>query len=614
MIRMFRRLRTRTAAFVHDLCWVPVSWLGAFFLRFNLDAIPPLYFEQAIRLLPVVIAVHGAVFWQQGLYRGVWRFASLPDLVRIVQAVVIGVAITGVVIFLWTRMFALPRSVLVLQALLLIAFLSGPRLLYRWLKDRRFVTANAKRVLVVGAGAAGETLVRDLKRDRNSGYVPVGFVDDDETKRGMEIHGVRVLAKTGRIPRVVEDLDIDLIVLAIPSATPAARRTIVGHCEDAQIPVRTMPEMGELMSGQADALDLRVLSIEDLLGREAVALDWKQIREGITDRTVLVTGGAGSIGTELCRQLARLKPKQLVVVDQSEYGLYTADSELRAHYEDLDLAVYLRDVCDRPAMDELFSRVKPEIVFHAAAYKHVPLLEDQVREAVRNNVLGTRTVAECAVKAKTAAVVLISTDKAVNPTNVMGATKRLAEIYCQNANQYAAETRFVTVRFGNVLGSAGSVVPKFRQQISDGGPITVTHPDIERYFMTISEATQLILQAGAEGKGGEIFVLDMGEPVKIVYLAEQMISMAGFRPREDIDIVFSGLRPGEKLYEELFHESEQLSATNHEKLLLARFRSVDWNAFNASLDALLANCDAYDEQALRRSVVDLVPDYRATEG
>ena len=611
MIRLFRRLRTRTAAFVHDLCWVPVSWLGAFYLRFNLDVIPQLYYDQAIRLLPIVFLVHGAVFWQQGLYRGVWRFASVPDLVRIIQAVVIGVAITGVVIFLWTRMFALPRSVLVLQALLLIAFLSGPRLLYRWLKDRRLVTANAKHVLIVGAGAAGEALVRELSRNRHSGYVPVGFVDDDQAKRGMEIHGVRVLAKPGRIAQVVEERDVDLIVLAMPSATPAARRTILGHCQRARVPVRTMPELGELISGQADALDLRALSIEDLLGRQAVSLDWEQIREGITDKTVLVTGGAGSIGAELCRQLARLKPRRLVVVDQNEYGLYLADTELRAGYEDLDLAVFLRDICDRTAMDELFAREKPEIVFHAAAYKHVPLLEDQVREAVRNNVLGTRTVAECAVKAKTAAVVLISTDKAVNPTNVMGATKRLAEIYCQNANQHADETRFVTVRFGNVLGSAGSVVPRFRQQISDGGPVTVTHPDIERYFMTIPEATQLILQAGADGNGGEIFVLDMGEPVKIVYLAEQMITLAGLRPREDVDIVFTGLRPGEKLYEELFHESEHLSPTGHEKLLLARFRHVNWNAFNASLDTLLADCDAYDEQALRRSVAALVPEYRA---
>jgi FlaA1/EpsC-like NDP-sugar epimerase len=611
VIRLVKRLRTRTAAFIHDLCMVPLAWLGAFLLRFNLDTIPAVYLEQALRLLPVVVGINALVFWAQGLYRGVWRFASVPDLVRIVKAVVIGAAVSAVVVFLWTRMFAVPRSVLPLFGLLLVGFLTGPRLAYRWLKGRQLVTGTNRSVLIVGAGAAGEAFVRELRRDQRSGFNPIGFVDDDAAKRGLEIQGVRVLAKCGRLERVVSERSVDLIVLAIPSATPAQRRAIVALCERTGLPVRSTPELSDLISGRARAGDLRELSIEDLLGREAVSLGWDEIEAQTQSRVVLVTGGAGSIGSELCRQLAKLGPSRLVVVDRNEYGLYAIDDQLRQDHPNMELHVHLRDVCDRVAMDDLFAIEQPDLVFHAAAYKHVPMLEFQVREAIRNNVLGARNVAECAVEAGTQAVVLISTDKAVNPTNVMGATKRIAEIYCQNADQHAGRTRFVTVRFGNVLDSAGSVVPRFRRQIADGGPVTVTHPEIERYFMTIPEASQLILEAGAIGQGGEIFVLDMGEPVRIAYLAEQMIALAGKRPHEDIAIVYTGLRPGEKLFEELFHENENLAPTGRHKLLLARVRAVEWGPLNSQLDNLLESCDRYDEDDLRRRLSELVPEYRA---
>ncbi|MBT6275823.1 MAG: polysaccharide biosynthesis protein [Chromatiales bacterium] len=606
---MVKRLRSRSAAFVHDLIMIPVAWLGAFFLRFNLEEVPVVYLDQAYSLLPMVVLIYGAVFWLQGLYRGVWRFASLPDLVRIVRAVAIGVAVTAIAIFFVTRMEAMPRSVLPLQALLLIILLGGPRLLYRWFKDRKLYRPDAQNVLVVGAGEAGESLVRELLRDGASRYRPIGFVDDDPVKKGLEIHGLRVLAKCAKISRVVEAEGVDLIVLAVPSATGEQIRRVVEFCDRAGVPVRSMPDLDALMSGRAGPSELRQLSIEDLLGRAPVSLDWQSIRAGVAGKTVVVTGGAGSIGSELVRQLVTLNPRRLVVVDRSEFGLYEIEREFTSRHSDVDFVVRLRDMCDRAGIDELMRTERPDVVFHAAAYKHVPMLEAQAREGVRNNVLGTRNVAECAVSAGVSAVVLISSDKAVNPTNVMGATKRIAEIYCQNANERAPRTRFVTVRFGNVLGSAGSVVPLFQQQIENGGPVTVTDPQMKRYFMTIPEASQLILEAGAVGKGGEIFVLDMGDPVRIGYLAEQMITLAGKRAGDDIEIIYTGLRPGEKLFEELFHESENLRSTGREKLLLAEFRAVDWERFNNRVNQLLEACEQYNDARIRQLVAELVPEY-----
>ncbi|NKC14631.1 MAG: NAD-dependent epimerase/dehydratase family protein [Gammaproteobacteria bacterium] len=619
MRRLVVRLRSRSVAFVHDLLMLPVAWLGAFYLRFNLEPVPLVYLEQAYQLLPMVVLINGTVFWMQGLYRGVWRFASLPDLVRIVKAVAVGVAVTAIAIFLVTRMEALPRSVLPLQALLLVVLLGGPRLLYRWLKDRNLYRADARNVLIVGAGDAGERLVRELLRDRQHQFRPIGFVDDDPAKRGMEIHGIRVLAKCSKLPRVVRQRSVALVVLAMPSATGEQMRRMAGLCEAGGVAVRTMPDLRALMSGRAGPADLRRLSIDDLLGRAPVSLDWETIRAGAADRCIMVTGGAGSIGAELCRQLARLAPRRLLVVDRHEFGLYEIERELKSNFARLDFTVRLGDVCDRAGMSELFASEKPDVVFHAAAYKHVPMLENQVREAVRNNVLGTRNIAELAAAHKTPAMVLISSDKAVNPTNVMGATKRIAEIYCQNVNDKVPGTRYITVRFGNVLGSAGSVVPLFKQQIEAGGPVTVTDPAMQRYFMTIPEASQLILEAGAVGQGGEIYVLDMGEPVHISYLAEQMISLAGKTVGKDIMIEYAGLRPGEKLFEELFHEHENVRATVRDKLLLAEFRTVDWERFEARLDALLGACArscvsgfdeaSFDEAEILRLVVELVPEY-----
>jgi len=365
------------------------------------------------------------------------------------------------------------------------------------------------------------------------------------------------------------------------------------------------------MSGKVRINELREVSIEDLLGREPVSLDWPAIRRELAHKTILITGGGGSIGSELCRQLAQLKPSRLVILDHSEFNLYQIQMELVCKYPDLELQCHLGDVTDRPCVDDVFMRHHPDVVFHAAAYKHVPMLEPQIRQAMRNNVLGTRNVAEAADRTGSGVFILVSTDKAVNPANVMGASKRAAEIFCQNWDAYS-ETRFVTVRFGNVLGSAGSVIPLFRKQISEGGPVTVTDPRMERYFMTIPEACQLIMQTVVLGKGGEIYVLDMGEPVKISYLAEQMIRLSGKMPGEDVPIEYIGLRPGEKLYEELFHEKEQLEATAHEKVLLARHRKVNWEALNKSLRDMESACEAMDAKALKDLLLLLVPEHDQT--
>ena len=601
-------ISNRRLAILHDLLMIPLAWIGAYWLRFNLGVIPAFYLESALENLLIVLVFQGVVFRYFGLYRGVWRFASLPDLIRIAKAVIVGIAFSATILFLTTRMDGVPRSVFPLYGLLLIALLGAARFIVRWSKDRGIYGDNAKRVLIVGAGRAGEMLVRDLLRTRDELYIPIGFVDDNKSKQGREIHGVRVLGACDEIIDFSDRLDINLIVLAVPSADSANMRRLVGLCEKTGVPFRTVPPLDSLMSGQVNISQLRAVLIDDLLGRKPVSLDWSAIEQELTGKRVLVTGAGGSIGSELCRQIARLKPSHLILLDSSEFNLYSIENELLKNFPRIEITRWLNDVVDQVAIERLFRRSRPEVVFHAAAYKHVPMLEDQVREAAMNNILGTRNVAELADRFGSEAFVMISTDKAVNPANVMGTSKRAAEVFCQNLNQRSA-TRFVTVRFGNVLGSAGSVVPLFRQQIESGGPITVTHREITRYFMTIRESAQLILQASVMGAGGEIFVLDMGEPIKISYLAEEMIRLSGKVPGEDIDIIFTGLRPGEKLYEELFHEKEALQSTTHEKILLARYREFEWERLNQIMDKIKLACVAYDDKQVRRLMKILVPEW-----
>ena len=587
---------------------IPLAWFGAYWLRFNLQTIPDEFFYSALLFLPWVIAVQVSLFWIFGLYRGVWRFSSLPDLIRIGKAVLSGVFIIAASLFLYDRLQGVPRSVLPLYVLILFSLLSIPRLIYRFWKEQTFADRVGRRALIVGAGLAGDMLVRDLLANVDSDYTPIIFVDDDHGKFKREIRGIRVAGAVEQIPVLVKQWNIETVLIAVPSASDQQMRRIVEICETSKVDFQTLPSVKELLSGAVTKANLRSVSIEDILGRAPVKLDWPSIKSHLHAKTILVTGGGGSIGSELCKQLARAQPRKLIVFDQCEFNLYKIDADLNRLYPELRHQAVLGDVADPVVVQHLINKEQPEIIFHAAAYKHVPLLENQIREAVHNNLIGTKILAEAAMTAGVGRFVLISTDKAVNPTNVMGATKRAAEILCQNLNQ-SGNTRFTTVRFGNVLDSAGSVVPLFREQIKAGGPVTVTHPDITRYFMTIPEACQLIMQAETIGQGGEVFVLDMGEPVKITYLAEQMIRLSGKLPYQDIEISFVGLRPGEKLYEELFHDQEQLLPTSHEKLRLAKARLYDSAAWAKQIESLQSVCCEHDSQRLLAMLKQLVPEF-----
>lgn len=606
MLHWIQRFRSRALVAAHDLCMVPIAWILAYWLRFNLSPMPHQVWHQAIITLPFLWLVQAICLWSFGLYRGVWRYASLPDLLRIIKAVAIASGSMMIGMFLVTRLAHIPRSVLPLYAMLMIFLLGGARFVFRVLNEYRRWFSNEQRVLIIGAGRAGESLVRDLLRDPQKRYQPVAFVDDSRRQRGREIQGIRVLGNTRDIPRLTTRYQIDLILIAVPTAAAKQMRRLVQYCENAQTPYRTLPSLNDLTAGRVDINAFREVSLDDLLGRDPVQLNWSAIQSQMSEQTILVTGGGGSIGSELCRQIAKLKPAKLIVLDKNEFNLYQLQKELSGKFIELDFQGYLIDVYDRHAVQHVLAQHKPSILFHAAAYKHVPLLEYQIREAAKNNILGTLHLAEAAIQFDVEHFVLISTDKAVNPTNIMGATKRAAENICQLLNRQSA-TQFITVRFGNVLGSAGSVVPLFRQQIEKGGPVTVTHPEITRFFMTIPEASQLILQAAAMGQGGEIFVLDMGEPIAIKYLAEQMIRLSG---KPDISIAYTGLRAGEKLYEELFYKQETLLATSHQKIFCAKPKRMISLEHSRLMQRIQQSVLRYDEKELLIALKILVPNYQ----
>ncbi len=515
-------------------------------------------------------------------------------------------------IFLATRLVAVPRSVFPLHGAFLVGLLIGTRILYRLFRDRQISRGEGKRVLIVGAGAAGDMLLKDLGRNHQIHYDVVGFIDDDQAKKGREIQGVRVLDRCSALPQLARLLRIELILIAVPSANAEEMRAIVDYCERAQTPFRTLPKVQDILDGSASSADLRSVELDDLLGRDPVSLDWEAMGQMIKNRRVLITGGAGSIGSELCRQVARLDPEEVTLFEQNEFSLYSLAMELEEQFPGIRFNRLLGDVCDPEAVRFVFSQYRPQVVFHAAAYKHVPMLQAQLRETIRNNTVGTMVAARAAVESGVEKFILISTDKAVNPTSMMGVSKRIAEMVAQ-FNDAKSTTAFITVRFGNVLGSAGSVVPLFERQIRGGGPVTVTDPMMTRYFMTISEACQLILQACAIGRGGEIFVLNMGEPVKIDYLARQMIRLSGKVPDEEIKIRYTGLRPGEKLTEELFHPDEDLAPTSYEKILLAQSRSLDETHFESELHMLRESVERYDHERARQIAIGLVPEYREGE-
>lgn len=566
---MMLNISKKTQVIIHDLLMGCFAWLLAWFTRFNFE----LSFQEwpiSLYGLPIVFFIQGGVFWYFRLYRGVWRFASIPDLWNIFRAAVVGSLLITLTLFIVLRLEGVPRSILLLYPVFLIFLLGGSRLAYRFWKDHKLsikARQQGKRALIIGGGRAGEMLIREIFREGS--YMPVAILDDNKALKGAEIHGVKILGEIIKTSHVCNDLDIELIIIAIPSASRDEMKHIIEICEQINIPMRTLPSIGEMV-GDANTLDkLRHVSIEDLLGREKVKLDWNNINSIISNKTVMVTGGGGSIGSALCEQIIKLNPQQLIIIEHSEFNLYKVEKELQSKNINIRFTYILGDICDKAHMRDIFTQYAPQLVLHAAAYKHVPILEAQPREALKNNILGTKVMADLSLEYKVEKFILISTDKAVNPTNILGVSKRIAETYVESIDK-TEETKFITVRFGNVLDSAGSVVPLFREQIKKGGPVTVTHKDITRYFMTIDEAAQLILQAGSMGQGGEIFVLDMGEPVKIQYLAEQMIKLSGLRIDTDVQITYTGLRPGEKMYEELFYGSEQQVETSHKKIFLAK--------------------------------------------
>lgn len=602
----------RIAVVAHDLFMVWLTWYGLHQFRYAIQPnSPPLpYFSVDIAL---VLFAQGLVFWRVGLYRGIWRFASVPDLINIFKASLFGLVAVAVAFVFYNRLGQVPRSVLVLYPVALTALLGMPRLVYRSWKDQSLNRTNkaAMRVLILGAGRAGEALVRDLRRA--GAYQPVGFLDDATKLRGSYLQGVPVLGKIEDVERIAPETAARLLVIAMPSLDAAAMRRVVNACERTGLPFRTVPRLDDLLEGRSLPGELKEVAIEDLLGRKPVTPDWKAIRSWLGGRSVMVTGAGGSIGSELCRQCARHGARQITLVEIDELALTTTQSELRRDFPQVECIPILGDCGDPAVMRHAMGRAAPDAVFHAAAYKQVPLLEAQLREAIRNNVLATETVAMAAQEAGAGTFVLISTDKAVDPVNVLGATKRLAEMVCQTLAE-ARTTRSVTVRFGNVLDSAGSVVPLFREQIRSGGPVTVTHEDVTRYFMTIPEACQLILQASATGSQHAIYTLDMGEPVSIRMLAEQMIRLAGKQPGRDVAIVYTGLRPGEKLHETLFHADERYRPTSHPKILQAEAREVVGERIRAANVRLRDAVARYDLDDLSLVLRDSVPEFLPAEG
>jgi FlaA1/EpsC-like NDP-sugar epimerase len=592
-------------AFAHDVVASVVVWCVAFWLRFNLE-IPKDWLEVMVTTLVWVVPASAVIFWLLGLYRGVWRYASIPDLKRILLA---GAAIALVVpTALLMLQKTVPRTVLVLNPVLLVMFMGGSRLAYRAWREQRvagLLDRQREPVFVVGGGEAAVSLLKDLAR--SSRWRVRGVFDDNAGHRGRELQGITVLGPVAELPDQAMKLGVELAIIAMPDAAHSTRRHAVEICNSAGIKVMTVPSYDDLVSGRVTVSQLRHVELDDLLGRDPVVLDTAGLNEWLSGRVLMVTGAGGSIGSELCRQIARFNPSRLVFFEANEFALYNMEQEFRSKHASIPLIFAIGDVKDPARVEQVMQSYRPSVIFHAAAYKHVPLMEtENAWQAVLNNVAGTHVIAQSAARNGVEKFVLISTDKAVNPTSVMGASKRLAEMVCQ-ALQQLAETSFVMVRFGNVLGSTGSAIPKFREQIAAGGPVTVTHPEIRRYFMSIPEAAQLVLQAGLMGNGGEIFVLDMGEPVRIADLARDLIRLSGFTENE-IKIVYSGLRPGEKLFEELLAADENSLPTPHPKLRIAQARQEN-GAWLARLSQWLVRDGIPSDETVKSELAQWVPEY-----
>ncbi len=618
-VRIYRNLVFILAL---DILILGVSYYTAHLLRFDFK-IP----QSRLALIPktflFIIAVKIMCFYVFNLYRGMWRFTSINDMKNIVKASVTSFVIIVFSILFYNRFEGYTRTVFVIDMVFSILFIAGFRMMVRLYFEHynsllvngdktlsKTGKVNAKKILILGAGNTAEKVYR-LIRDTSSArqYNVVGYLDDHPVKKGKMIHGIRVIGKISDVKVIAEKAGVSEVIIAIPSATSKQMRRIVSLCKDAGVESKTVPSMSELLS-DISMSSIRKVEYTDLLGREDVKLDDCMIDELLAGKVVMVTGAAGSIGSELCRQICRFKPRRILLYEMAESPLYDIDLELRNIFEGVDVVPILADTQNMKQLERAFGTYKPDIVFHAAAYKHVPMLEAHAWKAVKNNIIATNNLAECAIKYSVDRFVFVSTDKAVRPTNVMGATKRIAEILIQNQKVYnQCLTKFMIVRFGNVVGSAGSVLPLFKRQIAQGGPVTVTHPEVTRYFMTIPEASQLILQAGSMGDGGEIFVLDMGKPIKIDNIARDLIRLSGFEPDDDIKINYIGLRPGEKLYEELITEGEDIVKTDHKKIMVLCGSEHNLKKLNGNIDRLESLAEKQDTSKIIESLQEIVPEY-----
>jgi len=601
------------------------SLMLSFLVVHNMQLRPSTPTEKWLHLYPPLLLffliVKLPVFGLFKQYRGWWRYVGISDLRGILWASFVSTLIIVSLWFMTANIEAIrtnlppdierpAEGICIADMFATVLMLGGLRILIR-LYFEEFRTAEAgrlKRFLIVGAGNAGEALLREIHRMPVAQYEVVGFIDDDPIKKGTNIHGIPVLGPVEQLPEVCEERNIEEIAIAMPSASHQQLRRVIQVCEGTKIRFRTVPSITDIASGKFRVSQIRDVDINDLLGRETVQLDLDLIEAFAKDKTILVTGAGGSIGSEMCKQLCNFTPKLLLLIEQAENPLFYIERELRKQFPAVRIKALICNITDRTRVDEIFENYKPQVVIHAAAHKHVPLMELNAGEAIKNNIVGTQVVADAADNSGTANFVLISTDKAVNPTSIMGSSKRIAEMYIQDLNR-TSETHFVTVRFGNVLGSDGSVVPIFKKQIAEGGPVTVTHPEMKRYFMTIPEASQLVLQAATMGKGGEIFVLDMSEPVKIVDLARELITLSGFRPGEDIEMVFTGPRVGEKLFEELSIEGEDMQRTRHPKISIWKNIPMDREGLRAGINELVNIAKAQNNSQIVQKIKELVPEY-----
>lgn len=594
-----------------DIAAINIALYLALIFRFD-SVIPAHYLNVLIHSFIILTFINIIIYSLLGLYNSLWRYASIDELIQIFFTVSMG-SIAEYTFGLFLHM-TLPRSVYLIAWLLTFMFVGGTRLSYRILRRAKNLIYKAddnkvkKRVLVIGAGEAGSMVIKEMKMHIELRYKPVAVIDDDRKKQRSYIHGVPVKGGQDKIKEVVEKYKVDEIIIAVPSASRKEISGILNICKETKCKLKTLPGMYELINNKVSIKNIRDVKIEDLLGRQEVKLTTSEISDYLKDEVVLVTGGGGSIGSELCRQIAKFHPRKLLILDAYENSTYDLQNELIYTYKNrLNLEVIIASVRDKERLREIFAKYKPGVVFHAAAHKHVPLMEANPAEAIKNNVFGTLNTAQCADEYGVKKFVLISTDKAVNPTNVMGATKRIAEMIVQSLDKQS-KTEFVAVRFGNVLGSNGSVIPLFKNQIAHGGPVTVTHPDITRFFMTIPEAAQLVIQAGAMAKGGEIFILDMGEPIKIVDLAKDLIRLSGFEPDVDINIQYTGLRPGEKLYEELLMDEEGIQGTRHEKIFIGKPLELSFSEVLLCIKALKNSENSPEE--IRECMKNVVSTYK----